>query len=75
VKPVLEHLPVVLLISGFLIFLLGPKYAISQIPIETRSKMADFDWIGVEWITTGMSLMVVEAGWWVIRRFFQTRNP
>jgi hypothetical protein len=36
----------------------GVNYAISQIPPEVRAKMGDTDWVGVEWITRGLFLLL-----------------
>ena len=37
----------------------GVQSEIDKIPVEGRSKMADFDWIGVEWITFGMFIQTI----------------
>lgn len=39
----------------------GVQYAINQIPPETRSSMADTDWVGVEWIERGGILLVIST--------------
>ncbi len=36
----------------------GVNYSISQIPPEVRAKMGDTDWVGVEWITRGLLLLL-----------------
>ena len=47
---------VCLLVSAFLVSLFGVRYEISQLPIEQRNQMDDFDWIGMQWIFRGMVL-------------------
>jgi hypothetical protein len=37
----------------------GVRYAVNQIPPETRSQMEDTDWIGFEWIERGMAIFIV----------------
>lgn len=32
----------------------GVQHEINKIPPETREKMKDFDWVGIEWIGLGM---------------------
>jgi hypothetical protein len=51
------------------------EYAIRSIPQETRERMGDTDWVGVEWILRGMIVLLiavvlalVPAMLWVIRR-------
>ena len=46
-----------LFVIGFCLFLVGPQYEIHKILSEGRARMADFDWIGVEWIAAGMLCM------------------
>lgn len=36
----------------------GVQHEINKIPFEVRSKMTDFDWVGVEWITLGMFIQI-----------------
>ena len=36
----------------------GIKYEVSQIPDEIRNGMEDTDWIGAEWISLGLGIMV-----------------
>jgi len=47
---------VCLLVTAVLASLLGVRYEISQLPIEQRNQMDDFDWIGMQWIFRGMVL-------------------
>ncbi|MDQ2746104.1 MAG: hypothetical protein M3T96_02470 [Acidobacteriota bacterium] len=56
----------ILLISSLLLTIaalatghFGVQYEIDKIPVEVRSKMADFDWIGVEWITFGLFIQTI----------------
>ena len=37
----------------------GVQHEINKIPPETRAGMADFDWVGVEWISRGLVLLVL----------------
>jgi hypothetical protein len=30
--------------------LLGPRYEVRRIPPQQRAQMADYDWVGVQWI-------------------------
>jgi hypothetical protein len=53
----------------------GVKYEVNKIPAEQRSRMTDFDWVGAEWITRGMIILiagvlcaVIALVLWVIRR-------
>ncbi len=32
----------------------GTQHEINKIPRETREKMQEFDWVGIEWIGLGM---------------------
>ena len=56
----------ILLISSLILTIVSPatchfgvQYEINQIPVEVRSKMTDFDWIGVEWITFGVFIQTI----------------
>jgi hypothetical protein len=37
----------------------GVEYEINKISPEIRSKMTDFDWIGIEWIRLGILIQIV----------------
>ena len=37
----------------------GVQHEINKIPPEIRSKMTDFDWIGVEWIKFGVFIQTI----------------
>lgn len=59
----------------------GVRYAINQIPPERLSRMADTDWIGVEWILRGGILLVIAVVLalvppitWLFRRVVGTRG-
>ena len=42
-----------LLAASFATCRFGVRHEINKIPPETRARMADFDWIGAEWIMRG----------------------
>ena len=43
-----------LMIGSFATCRFGIQHEINKIPLETREKMQEFDWIGIEWIGLGM---------------------
>jgi len=64
----LKILPGILIFVGFVMFVFGPKLAALQIPADRRARMADFDWIGVEWIAGGVLMMIAGLAGWLITR-------
>jgi hypothetical protein len=45
---------VVVLVAAVLTCQLGVQREIDAIPEATRTRMVDFDWVGVQWIERGM---------------------
>jgi hypothetical protein len=56
---VLFALSFLLMLASFATCHYGVQHEISKIPPETRARMSDFDWIGVEWIERGMIVLFV----------------
>lgn len=46
-------------VASFATCYFGVNYSESQIPPEVRNKMTDTDWIGVEWISRGLVIMLL----------------
>ena len=47
-----------LALAGTAVCHFGVRYSISKIPAEQRARMADFDWVGIEWIAVGSLAML-----------------
>jgi len=48
-----------LALAGTAVCHFGVRYSVSQIPAEQRARMADFDWVGTEWIAVGSLAWIV----------------
>lgn len=64
-----------LMIASFATCCFGVQHEIDKIPVETRARMGDTDWVGVEWIGRGMIIFIgaALAGFasvtlWIIQR-------
>jgi hypothetical protein len=56
---ILLGLSLVLMVASWATCHYGVEHEINKIPAETRAGMADFDWIGVEWIGRGIIILFV----------------
>jgi len=62
----LKSLGLLLVVSGWLLCLLGPEHDINLIPPEVRAGMADTDWEGVRWVLAGMGFGVLGGGLFLV---------
>ena len=60
----------------------GVEHEISKIPAEHRARMADFDWIGAEWIMRGTIIFlagslaaVIALLLWIMRKRRMAQRP
>jgi hypothetical protein len=56
---ILLSVSLLLIVASFTTCHFGVEYEINKIPPEQRARMADFDWIGVEWIARGMGIFLL----------------
>jgi len=56
---VLFGLSLLLIVASWATCHYGVEHELSKIPAETRARMTDFDWIGVEWIWRGTIMLFV----------------
>jgi hypothetical protein len=58
---VLFGLSLLLVIASWATCHFGVEHEIGKIPAEQRALMADFDWIGAEWIGLGVTIFLAGA--------------
>ena len=61
VTKVLLGVAIALLMTGVATCHFGVQHATAQIPEEQRRQMADFDWIGSEWIARGLVIAILSV--------------
>jgi uncharacterized membrane protein YhaH (DUF805 family) len=65
-----------LLTAAVVLTFVGPRYAISKIPLAEQQRMSDFDWIGAEWIGAAFAIallaLLVAGLAFLARRFART---